>query len=156
MTVEENIRSLAQLRIFSRMDPDALRVIAFAAEARNLHAGDILFRQGDLADCGYFILSGAVTLDGANEGGPAFKITKAGDLLGEFALMIATKRPITAIARQNSVVLRISRALFLRVLEDYPAGAERLRQDLLAQINAVSADMDALRRDLVAENVLAS
>lgn len=156
MSVEDNINSLAALRTFSRMDPEALRVIAFAAETRNLHAGDILFRQGDIADCGFFILSGAVTLDGAKENGSANKITKAGDLLGEFALMIATKRPVTAIARQNSVVLRISRALFLRVLEDYPASAERLRQDLLTQINALSAGMDVLRRELMSENVLAS
>ncbi|MGA8170387.1 MAG: hypothetical protein WB816_06100, partial [Methylocystis sp.] len=59
MTIEDNIRSLAALRFFSRMEPEALRMVAFATESRNLRAGDVLFRQGDVADCGYLILSGA-------------------------------------------------------------------------------------------------
>jgi CRP-like cAMP-binding protein len=73
-------------------------------------------------------------------------------LLGETALVVATKRPVTAIARQPSTVLRISRALFLRVLEEYPASAERLRRDLLVQINALGEDLEAFRRGLIADD----
>ncbi len=74
---------------------------------------------------------------------------KEGDLLGETALIVTTKRPVTAIARQNCTVLRISRALFLRVLEEYPASAERLRRDILADINALGGDLEVFRRSLI-------
>ncbi len=152
MTIEDNIRSLAALRFFSRMEPEALRMVAFATESRNLRAGDVLFRQGDVADCGYLILSGAIAIETGHQGEASLKILNPGDLIGELALLIATKRPVTAIARQSSVVLRIARALFLRVLEDYPASADRLRKELLGQINSLGGDMESLRRDLLEEN----
>jgi CRP-like cAMP-binding protein len=156
MSGEDNIQRLSRLRIFSKIEPGALRLLAFAAETRQMRAGDILFRQGDVSDCGYLLLSGAVTLEGATGGEPFSKVVKEGDLLGETALVVATKRPVTAIARQHSTVLRISRALFLRVLEEYPASAERLRRDLLAQINALGDDLEAFRRSLIADNSAAS
>jgi hypothetical protein len=40
--------------------------------------------------------------------------------------------------------------LFLRVLEEYPASAERLRRDILADINALGGDLEAFRRSLIA------
>lgn len=149
MSAQDTISRLSRVPVFAKLEPGALRLIAFAAETRNLRAGDILFRQGDVADCGYLLLAGAIMLDGDN-GAESMPSVKEGDLLGETALIVTTKRPVTAIARQNCTVLRISRALFLRVLEEYPASAERLRRDLLADINALGGDLELFRRSLIA------
>jgi len=148
MSTDDHISRLSRLPVFAKLEPGALRLIAFAAETRALRAGDILFRRGDVADCGYLLLSGAIMLD--DDDAESTPTVKEGDLLGETALMVATKRPITAIARQNSTVLRISRALFLRVLEEYPASAERLRRDILSDINALGGDLETFRRNLIA------
>lgn len=148
MSTADTVALLGRLPIFAKLEPGALRLIAFAAETRNLRAGDILFRQGDLADCGYLLLTGAITLTGDNVGN-SMPMVKEGDLLGETALIVTTKRPVTAIARQNCTVLRISRALFLRVLEEYPASADRLRRDILAHINALGGDLEVFRRSLI-------
>jgi len=149
MSSTDTVSRLSRLPIFAKLEPGALRLIAFAAETRNFRAGDILFRQGDVADCGYLLLSGAVTLTGDNVAEPAPTV-KEGDLLGETALIVATKRPVTAIARQNCAALRVSRALFLRVLEEYPASADRLRRDMLADINALGGNLEVFRRNLIA------
>jgi CRP-like cAMP-binding protein len=153
MSADDIIHRLSQLSLFAKLEPGALRLIAFAAETRHLRAGDILFREGDVADCGYLLLAGALTLDGANVKGNESvpKTAKEGDLLGEIALIVTTKRPVTAIARQTSTVLRISRALFLRVLEEYPASADRMRRDVLAHINALNHDLEAFRRGLISD-----
>ena len=51
-------------------------------------------------------------------------------MLGESALLVETRRPASATAREDSVVLRISRAMFLKMLESYPDAAVRLREVL--------------------------
>jgi CRP-like cAMP-binding protein len=145
MSTEDYITRLSRLSAFSKLEPGALRLIAFAAETRSLRAGDVLFRQGDVADCGYLLLTGALTLDGAPS---APKAVKEGDFLGETALLVLTRRPVSAIARQSSTVLKISRALFLRVLEEYPASAARLRRDVLSEIDALGGALDDFRRTL--------
>ncbi|MBB4198722.1 hypothetical protein CCR94_06625 [Rhodoblastus sphagnicola] len=151
MSSEDIIERLSRLSVFAKLDPGALRLIAFAAETRQLRAGDILFRQGDIADCGYLLLAGTVTLDGG-DGAPPVQTLKEGDLLGETALIVPTKRPVTAIARQSSSVLRISRAVFLRALEEFPASAERLRKDVLAHITVLGDELETFRRGLMADN----
>lgn len=152
MSNEDNIQLLCHLPVFAKLEPSAVRLMAIAAETRHLRAGDILFRQGDLADCGYLLVSGALALDGIRGNETVAGGAKIGDFLGETALIVVTKRPVTAIARQNATVLRISRALFLQVLEKYPASAERLRRDVLVVINSVSKDLEAFRRGLIAED----
>lgn len=152
MSHEDNIERLSRLPVFSKLELSAVRLIATAAETRHLRAGDILFRQGDLADCGYLLVSGALALDGVIGNETVARGAKTGDFLGETALIVVTKRPVTAIARQNATVLRISRALFLQALEQYPASAERLRRDVLVAINAVSKDLEVFRRDLIADD----
>ena len=83
----------------------------------------MLFHAGDAADGGYVVQEGSFELrpqrarrDGEIVAGP-------GTLLGELALITETKRPATAIAREPSTVIRISRSLFLKMLEGYPDAA---------------------------------
>ena len=52
-----------------------------------------------------------------------------GSLIGELALIVAMKRPSTAIALERSSVIWVSRSLFQRVLESDPAAARRLRDE---------------------------
>ena len=60
-------------------------------------------------------------------------IAGPGTLLGELALIAEIKRPATATANEPSTVIRISRSLFLKMLEGYPArGACAARSDRVA------------------------
>ena len=54
----------------------------------------------------------------------------AGMLLGELALLKETLRPVTATAAEPATVIRISRSLFLKMLEGFPDAAERLRASM--------------------------
>ena len=60
-------------------------------------------------------------------------IAGPGTLLGELALIAETKRPATAIAVEPSTVIRISRSLFLKMLEGYPEAANILRDQIAAR-----------------------
>ncbi len=48
------------------------------------------------------------------------------------ALLIDTERPVTATVKEAGQLLKISRGVFRRVLEEYPEAADALR-DLIAR-----------------------
>lgn len=143
MALDDDVEKLARHPLFAALAPEALRLLAFSAETRVLRAGDVLFRKGEPSTCGYLILSGSIALDKAGDGSAA-RVIRPPALIGETALIAQTQRPATAIAREGSSVLRISQALFRRVLSEYPESAERLRQTLGARLTNFLAEIDAV------------
>jgi CRP-like cAMP-binding protein len=69
-------------------------------------------------------------------------------LLGELALFAKTVRPATAIAREPSAVIRISRSLFLKMLESYPDAAVKLRDQLAARATQHAKELGNVRAGL--------
>jgi CRP-like cAMP-binding protein len=119
------------------MDPEALRRIAFGAETRILRAGDVLFRSGDKSDGGFIVLSGSVAVDEKHDGRAEPHAIPPDSLIGEAALLVETERAGTAIAREPSTVLKISRDLFRRVLRDDPQSAMRVRAVMSEELKSL-------------------
>ena len=130
MAIDDDIAFLERIPIFRRLGPPALRIIAIGAEAYNVQIGQVLFTVGEVADGGYVVQRGSFSLSTERDDEEDV-IAGPGTLLGEAALLAETRRPATARAREDAVVLRISRSMFLRMLEGFPDAAERLR-DLFA------------------------
>lgn len=151
MSLDSDIRKLGSVQIFAQLDFDARRLIAFSAETRILRAGDVLFRRGDPSDCGYFVLSGSISLDFSSDNSRSVQIVGRQCLIGELALLVETLRPATGVAREPSSVLKISRDLFRRVLNEYPDGAERIRRSITRRLVEFVADLDRLKENALTE-----
>jgi CRP-like cAMP-binding protein len=54
--------------------------------------------------------------------------------------------PVTAIAKEPTVVIRISRSLFRKMLEGYPAAARRLRDLMAARVGDLTQDLERVQR----------
>jgi CRP-like cAMP-binding protein len=139
MRLESVIDLLRALPLFAGVSPEALRLLAFSATARNFRPGDILFRRGDAADGAYLITTGEVVLDRADDGSPSNHVFGPGTLLGQLALFTAIERPATAITRGATSVLVISRDLMLKVLDAHPESAVQLRATLAQQVSDMGA-----------------
>ncbi|MGL4442722.1 MAG: cyclic nucleotide-binding domain-containing protein [Alsobacter sp.] len=149
MALKRDIAVLSTVPLFEALDEDALRLIAFSAENRVYRAGDMLFRRGEMSDGGYVVLSGAIALDAADDGSPAPVVASAGMLIGELALIVDTVRPATAIVREPCAVLKISRHVFRRVLEEFPELAERVHAHCEAKLRSMTDELSAIRRQLI-------
>ena len=145
MTIEDDVALLALVPTFSALGREALRVLAIGSENRILEEGEILFREGEVADCGYVIEEGALS---ARKVGGAPVLFERGALLGEHALLVQTRRAATVSAAEASSVMRIPRPLFLKTLQGYPEGAERLRQSMAARNTRLLSDLDGIRQVL--------
>jgi CRP-like cAMP-binding protein len=133
MRLDDIITMLRAIPLLAPVDPEALRLLAFSAVRRQFRAGDILFRRGEAADCGYLVVSGEIVLDRADDGSPSPHVFGAGTLIGQLALFAPIERPATAIARDVAVVFAFSRDLMLKVLDAHPESAARLRDSLATQ-----------------------
>jgi len=134
MALDDDVKNLARNATFAELEPEALRFLAFSAETRILRAGDVLFRRGDNADGGYIVLTGSIALVLEDDGSAAEKIITPQNLIGDLALITETQRPATAIAREPSSVLKISRTLFHRILAEFPASAARLHAHIAKKL----------------------
>jgi CRP-like cAMP-binding protein len=147
MTIESDIAFLEQVPTLRRLGAPALRILAIGAESYTLEAGQLLFAAGEPADCAYVVQEGSFSLTPQSPG-EAEIIVEPATMLGESALLVETRRPVTATARQNSTVLRISRAMFLKMLESYPEAAVRLREMLASRAEQWSRDVESVRSAL--------
>jgi CRP-like cAMP-binding protein len=144
MALDDFVRQLKQIDLFQSLAPEALRLIAFAAETRILQPGDVLFRQGEPADSGILLLRGSLVLT-QDDNPDTSHAVPAGALVGETALLMETARTATAVAAEVSGVLAISRPLFLRALREFPDSAVALRNQLAQRTTAMTSALEDFR-----------
>lgn len=136
MSLDDHIQRLKNIPFFAHLEPEALRLVAFAGDTRRYFSGQALFRRGEVSDGGYVVLAGKFALyPSDSKAEPASEIGP-GALIGETALLASTERPVTAIALEDATVLKISRGAFQRVLQEFPQSAVRLRDALAARLTA--------------------
>ena len=151
MSIEDDIAFIERVPTLRMLGRTALRILAIGAESRYVHEGEVLFNAGDASDCGYVIQEGSFRLDsGSRSVGDV--VAGPGTLLGELALIAETKRPATATAREPSTVIRISRSLFLKMLEGYPAAATKLRDAMAERMNSWTRELVAVKQTMDADD----
>jgi CRP-like cAMP-binding protein len=138
MSIEDDVALLERVPTLRLLGAASLRMLAIGSEQRNFGRGDVLFNAGDEADAGYVVQRGSFRID---DGVSAEIVAGPTALIGELALVVAMKRPSTAIALDNSSVIRIPRGLFQRVLESDPAAARRLRDEFATRTSQIASDI---------------
>jgi CRP-like cAMP-binding protein len=145
VSIEDDIAFLERVPTLRLLGRTALRILAIGAESRYVHDGEALFHAGDPADGGYVIQEGSFDLRPTGPGVSGEIVAGPGTLLGELALLTETARPATAVAREPSTVIRISRSLFLKMLEGYPDAAQTLRQQIISRTQQSMREMADIR-----------
>jgi CRP-like cAMP-binding protein len=146
MALEQDIEFLDRIPTLHLLGKDALRILAISVETITLRRGDILFEEGQPADGGYVVVNGSIILQNANDPrGDDVVTVKRGSLIGETAMIVETMRPSTAIAAESTVLFRIPRVVFVRILEGEPQAATALRRLIGARVGRVVQDLDLVR-----------
>lgn len=145
MALMDDIRLLSQVPLFAGLSEDQLRLIAFGAERRRVSTGQLLFRENSPAECAFLVIKGLFELSNMGRGGKPILATRSGEgtLLSELALFTLCERKFTAVAAEDSEVIRITRTLFHRLVEEYPDVADmviaRIRDNLASLASGAAA-----------------
>jgi CRP-like cAMP-binding protein len=142
--LDDDIAILADAPLFGFLDRDALRLLTFAAERRELADGDLLFARGDPADGGFVVMSGTIRLAPRVAEAEPVRAGRSA-LIGQLALFVRGTRPTEARAEGAAEVMRITPTLMRRVLEEFPAAAQSVYDTLAIDLVDLVADLDRVR-----------
>lgn len=139
-------RTLAVMRnapFLGALGEEGLRLLAFGSDPINLKPRQSLFDAGDQADDAILVLGGQLRLiPEAADLGP--RVCSVGQLVDELALIVPITRSASAIAQTSCEVMPLPRAKMLRILEEYPEAAERLKARIARQTAEFVGELDAL------------
>jgi CRP-like cAMP-binding protein len=145
MAVDDDIRVLSHVSLFEGLAREHLRLLAFGSDNLHFPAGEILYREGDNAECAFVVTSGKVALFRERNGETReLAIMEKGALLGEMALIAETTRMTSARADTTVDLIAVNRRLFRRLLEEYPVVAARLHQRIAHDLQELVGRITAL------------
>ncbi len=112
--------------LFSSLPSEELKKIALVLEERSLTAGEMLFKQGDVGDSLYIIMSGEVKVFRTSSDGLETVLAHhgVGDSIGEMALLTGESRSASVQTTEDSIVLVITNDDFDQLLADNPSLAQ--------------------------------
>jgi CRP-like cAMP-binding protein len=109
---------LRAVPLFAGMTDRAFEAVSALAREEHLPAGSVLATEGQPGDAFYLLLDGDVSI---TQGGKAVRDLRAGDFLGEIALVDGRARTATATATSDLRVATIECAAFTDLMERFPA-----------------------------------
>jgi CRP-like cAMP-binding protein len=149
MSLDRDIALLSRIPLFNDLATEHLRLLAFSAVRSELLADQILFREGTAANSGFVLSSGSIELStGIGKAKTVLQHCEPGTLIGEMALFVETRRPATAMATSHAELFEISRALIVRMLNEYPQVALRFRAKISERLTATIGELGRVRQEL--------
>jgi CRP/FNR family cyclic AMP-dependent transcriptional regulator len=140
------LAALGQNPIFSRGQPAALAALAAQATPVDYPAGSFLMRQGEPANHVLVLTAGEVAIVSPVRGGGELvhTIVRAGQLIGELALLNDGRRTAGARATSPTTAWAIGRDAFWGFLEATPPASAALLRQVAARLAAREALIDDL------------
>jgi CRP-like cAMP-binding protein len=131
--LDDDIAILAAAPVFELFDRDALRLLSFAGDRRQLEAGERLFARGEPSDGGYVVMSGTIAVESRRDGAPATLVARSG-LIGRNALFRQVERPADARAVETADVMRLTPSVMSRVLREFPEVAVAVHDGIAGEL----------------------
>ena len=89
---------------------------------RNCIKNQVIFFEGDKPGFYYQIVQGSIRLVSMNENGREFidGIFRTGESFGEPALLTDELYPVSAVANENTLLIKIRKEEFIKILKEFP------------------------------------
>ncbi len=146
MLLNDEVKMLRQVPLFSGVAPAKLKLLAFTSNRVLYHAGETLFHQGDVGDAAYVILSGKADIMVESPSG-AIKVAEVeqNSIVGEIAILCNVARSATVIAVTEIHALRIEKDNFLKLLIEFPEMTIEVLRVLAERLSHTTAELSEAR-----------
>lgn len=120
------IHALLKSDIFSNLPEELFDRLIFLGEPQSLTPGQVLFKEGDSGSDFYIIVQGEIAFYQNRE---LLRTLSQGQIFGEVALFVSKGvRTATVMAKEKSLVLKISQKDFYNFLAEDPRAAAQVQQ----------------------------
>jgi MFS superfamily sulfate permease-like transporter len=122
---------LADTSLMRNLNTDQLKCVQQHMQEQALHAGEILFRQGDPGDRLYVLTQGSISIiGGKGPVRPRFVSFSPGVMIGEISMLDSAGRSADAIVDTDAVVWSLTREAFDALALADPLLGERLTRNI--------------------------
>ncbi|MFQ5935191.1 MAG: cyclic nucleotide-binding domain-containing protein [Acidiferrobacterales bacterium] len=141
--------TLRKIPLFAKLEPSKLKLLAFTSQLLSYDDGEVLFHEGDLADCAFVVMDGEVEILAQTASGDVVVGTLGKDeLFGEIALLNNAPRSATLRARGRLQALRITDEMFLSLVTENPGVALEVMRQLSDKLARTHKQVEALQGEL--------
>lgn len=125
-------------------------LITWGAVSKKVKKGEFIFNDGEHASFYYQVVKGTIRMFNTNEDGKEFTNGEfiEGQSFGEPPLFIDEPYPASAVATEDSVVMRLAKDKFLKILEEYPA----LQRKFITMLSQRLYEKSITTRDIINTN----
>lgn len=136
MSLDADMDVLRSMPFFGGFSDEQLKLIAFSAESRSLPEKLLLYEEGQLLHSAYVVVTGSLRAETKSKPGeePKRRSISAGVLLGERALILDTRAVESVRVENRARVLQLRKAMFRRLLQEYPQIAVTLRSRIARNV----------------------
>jgi CRP/FNR family transcriptional regulator, cyclic AMP receptor protein len=138
LTTIQKLEYLNKVEIFSRLGPQELLMLANICAQSDYAAGEVIFKEGDPGLEIFLLVSGSVQ---QKRTGVSHNVLP-GHPFGTLSVLSDQPRLFSATAIEPSVCLRIPKANFWEVLEDYPSVSQVIFKSLAQRIRDLTEGKD--------------
>lgn len=136
MSMTEEVEALRNVPLFSSLDESKLKLLSFTSEWVEYESGDSLCSEGEQGEEAFVILQGEVDVYVNTKNGPLLVNSHSvGDIVGETAIVCDVPRTATVKAKNKLVVLKITKDVFMQLIEGYPEVAVAVIRELAMRVN---------------------
>lgn len=128
LSVLEKTIHLKSTDLFEGVSGEEIHNVAQVMEEKRLNKGDVLFREGDRGDYFYIVVTGEILIESDEM---ELERDRAGEYFGEMALLDDDTRSGSAIAVEETLLLRISQDHF----EDYMMPHKAVRRGIMRALS---------------------
>jgi len=147
-----SVNLLARIPLFSDLPPEELERLMGALDVVNLRSGDMLFREGDVPEHLFIMVSGEleINMGSGTDNEIVLNTLTEGEYFGEMGLLMpGGRRTAGARARGDVVLLSMSRNRFTELMHTHPQLANAMVSVLSQRLDSTNI---ATFRDLAEKN----
>lgn len=149
MLFKDEIQMLRRVPFFSEMEPSKLKLLAFSSDRVTYMAGEDLFRQGDMGDAAYVLLTGKVDVLVDSPSGQIKLAEMSGNaIVGEIAILCDGVRTATVRASTSVEALRIGKEQFFKLMSDFPDITIKVMRVLAERLTSTTTELSRARARL--------
>lgn len=117
------MQEVRKVTIFSTLSEDDIKELKDYFTKEEYKKKDPIFSEGDPSDWLYAVLDGKVKITKLSAEGKEIiiEVISPGDIFGAIAVMRGFPYPANAVAMEETLLLKISRNNFLKILDGYPS-----------------------------------
>ncbi len=131
LTTIEKVLFLQEVDIFEYTSTEDLSHIAAITEEIEFQPDDIIFKEGELPDAMYLVISGRVRMTRGDE---EVMVAASKDVFGTWALFDDEPRVATATTLEDTRILRIDKEDFIDLLADYVAITQSILKTMVKRL----------------------